>query len=105
MHGDLPSDAHDFPSESPWDKAGQHAWAKFLQDYPATAEDNAEPVLRNRAFFIDAKGEVLGGYTKRNLWHPERCAATRRQLMAGNTLRQGKRTTRCLIHRGARPVS
>jgi len=49
------------------------AWAKFLQQYPQSAEENAEPLLKNVALFIEGgSGEIKGEYAKRNLWHPER---------------------------------
>jgi len=49
------------------------AWAKFLQQYPQSAEENAEPILKNVALFIEGgSGEIKGEYAKRNLWHPER---------------------------------
>lgn len=32
----------------------------------------SKPVLHNISPFISATGEVLGSYTKKNLWHPER---------------------------------
>ncbi|CAO1598476.1 hypothetical protein XANCAGTX0491_002242 [Xanthoria calcicola] len=35
---------------------------------PATKEQQ----LLNAAYFIDNKGEILGRYQKKNLWHPER---------------------------------
>ncbi|KAL7420791.1 hypothetical protein Q5752_004744 [Cryptotrichosporon argae] len=54
----------------------QLAWAKYLEAYPATAEERAEPVLHNTAFFIDERGDVVGRYIKRNLWHSERAHLT-----------------------------
>ena len=35
---------------------------------PNTGED----ILINVAYFIDDKGQILGRYQKKNLWHPER---------------------------------
>ena len=35
-------------------------------------EVTAEEKLLNVAYFIDDKGEILGRYQKKNLWHPER---------------------------------
>lgn len=37
-----------------------------------TQTEVTKPVLINEAFFIDDKGDVVGSYHKRNLWHPER---------------------------------
>ncbi|KAL8898381.1 MAG: hypothetical protein Q9192_002105 [Flavoplaca navasiana] len=37
-------------------------------EIPETKEQN----LLNVAYFIDNKGEILGRYQKKNLWHPER---------------------------------
>lgn len=34
--------------------------------------ETAEDQLHNVAYFIDNKGEILGRYQKKNLWHPER---------------------------------
>ncbi|KAK8850624.1 hypothetical protein IAR55_004543 [Kwoniella newhampshirensis] len=50
----------------------QLEWAKYLQQNPASTEENAQPTLRNTAFFVDETGELKGEYVKRNLWHPER---------------------------------
>lgn len=87
MHGSLPDSAKSspFPTSSPFEhllnanaKPGdkitpaQLEWAKWLEQHPATVEDNAAPVLHNTAFFIDDNGTVLGEYVKANLWHPER---------------------------------
>ncbi|WFD27077.1 hypothetical protein MNAN1_002073 [Malassezia nana] len=40
--------------------------------------DDAEAgsTLYNTTFFVDSTGEVLGSYTKRNLWHAERALLT-----------------------------
>ena len=35
-------------------------------------EETNEEILINVAHFIDDKGEILGRYQKKNLWHPER---------------------------------
>lgn len=35
-------------------------------------EETGEDQLHNVAYFIDDKGEILGRYQKKNLWHPER---------------------------------
>lgn len=83
VHGSLPSSAQGqpFPASSPFSSTSQDnkitsaqlEWAKYLQQYPATTEDNSNPVLHNTAFYIEGKtGEVVGKYIKRNLWHPER---------------------------------
>lgn len=87
MHGSLPetSGRHAFPQVSPFvhlldDEQSsegitreQLEWAKYLEQYPETSEERAEPVLKNTAFFIEAgTGVQIGKYTKRNLWHPER---------------------------------
>ncbi|KZF22727.1 carbon-nitrogen hydrolase [Xylona heveae TC161] len=65
-------------------------WKTYLQKYQALAkecnicivpgtivechegEDGEERVLWNPAYFIDNKGEILGSYKKKNLWHSER---------------------------------
>lgn len=39
------------------------------KDRPGT---EGEDMLLNVAYFIDDKGEILGRYQKKNLWHPER---------------------------------
>lgn len=38
---------------------------------------DAGSTLYNTTFFVDSTGEVLGSYTKRNLWHAERALLTR----------------------------
>ncbi|BEI81291.1 hypothetical protein CcaverHIS002_0204510 [Cutaneotrichosporon cavernicola] len=48
----------------------QMEWAEWMHEYVQTQE--TQPMLKNEAFFIDEKGEMVGAYTKRNLWHPER---------------------------------
>lgn len=48
----------------------QAEWAEWMKLYVQTEE--TRPVLTNEAFFIDERGEMVGAYTKRNLWHPER---------------------------------
>lgn len=45
-------------------------WRKWLANY--TVDENLPPTIYNQAFFIDDKGEMVGVYRKRNLWHPER---------------------------------
>ncbi|KAL9106164.1 MAG: hypothetical protein Q9227_008756 [Pyrenula ochraceoflavens] len=42
----------------------------IVQPKPDSA--NGETVLINTSHFISSKGEILGSYTKKNLWHPER---------------------------------
>lgn len=36
------------------------------------AEEEGRPLLYNSAYFIDAQGQILHRYQKKNLWHPER---------------------------------
>ncbi len=90
VQGTLPESAlgSPFPSASPFSHIPLHssvgfisgkitesqlAWAKYLQQYPQSAKEDAEPVLRNTALFIEgASGQIQGEYSKRNLWHPER---------------------------------
>ncbi len=48
----------------------QNEWAQWMKVYVQTEE--TQPILTNEAFFIDENGEMIGAYTKRNLWHPER---------------------------------
>lgn len=38
----------------------------------STASENDKPALLNISPFISYTGEILGSYTKANLWHPER---------------------------------
>ncbi|WOO82226.1 putative nitrilase [Vanrija pseudolonga] len=91
VHGVLPESAAfshaAFPSGSPFEHLhantnpgkitpAQLEWAKWLEQHPATVEDNARPVLSNTAFFIDENGNVVGEYVKQNLWHPERLYLT-----------------------------
>ncbi|WRT70818.1 uncharacterized protein IL334_007817 [Kwoniella shivajii] len=52
--------------------AAQLEWAEYLEKQPSTMEENAKPTLYNTAFFIDDRGELIGEYIKKNLWHPER---------------------------------
>ncbi|KAL8733655.1 MAG: hypothetical protein Q9181_003513 [Wetmoreana brouardii] len=70
------------------DLCGQ--WELYLNKYRALALENnicivpgtivedhevaetKEHILINVAYFIDNKGEILGRYQKKNLWHPER---------------------------------
>ncbi|KAI4153610.1 MAG: hypothetical protein L6R39_001531 [Caloplaca ligustica] len=70
------------------DLCGQ--WENYLNKYRALAqkhniclvpgtiverhqdEETGEDKLINVAYFIDNKGEILGRYQKKNLWHPER---------------------------------
>lgn len=40
-------------------------------------DDEAGSTLFNTTYFVDHTGEVLGSYTKRNLWHSERALLTR----------------------------
>ena len=86
VHGTIPTAAHGqaFPTASPFSPlssskpatritTGQLAWAKYLEQYPSSWEESAEPVLHNIAFYIEGTtGDVKGSYIKRNLWHPER---------------------------------
>ncbi|WWC98270.1 hypothetical protein V866_005161 [Kwoniella sp. B9012] len=60
--------SHKSPSISP----AQLEWGKYLEAHPLSTEESAQPTLYNTAFFIDDEGEVVGEYTKKNLWHPER---------------------------------
>ncbi|KAL8702807.1 MAG: hypothetical protein Q9201_004023 [Fulgogasparrea decipioides] len=70
------------------DLCGQ--WETYLNKYRTLARENnicivpgtiveghevaetKEHILINVAYFIDNKGEILGRYQKKNLWHPER---------------------------------
>ncbi|WWC65305.1 uncharacterized protein I303_107922 [Kwoniella dejecticola CBS 10117] len=91
VHGTREEGAGPIPDSNPFDHISTHTaksthtntkqpgitpaqleWAKYLEKHPLSTEESAQPVLYNTAFFIDEKGELIGEYTKKNLWHPER---------------------------------
>lgn len=87
VYGEIPeaTGRHAFPETSPFthlldekhESNGitpeQLEWARYLEQYPETSEEVSEPVLKNTAVFLEAgTGKIIGRYTKRNLWHPER---------------------------------
>lgn len=41
------------------------------------ADYSSDPPLQNTAYFIDARGDILGSYTKKNLWGPNERAHLR----------------------------
>ncbi|WWC72698.1 uncharacterized protein I206_106662 [Kwoniella pini CBS 10737] len=52
--------------------SSQLEWAKYLEKNPLINEEDSNPILYNIAFFINDNGDLIGEYTKKNLWHPER---------------------------------
>ncbi|KAK4684937.1 hypothetical protein P7C73_g5227, partial [Tremellales sp. Uapishka_1] len=67
----LPLSSTQRVSDREGEKVQYQEWARYLESYSeAKAED--EPELKNTAFFINEKGELIGEYIKKNLWHPER---------------------------------
>lgn len=92
---------HHLLSDVPTPTPEQSEWAEWTKVYVQTEE--TRPVLKNEAFFIDERGEMIGTYTKRNLWHPERSVnGDLSQLTAANTSRQGRMETVPSTPSGAR---
>ncbi|KAI5853057.1 carbon-nitrogen hydrolase [Morchella snyderi] len=44
----------------------------FVEKHVSPDEEDGKEMLYNVAYFISNTGEVLGSYTKKNLWHAER---------------------------------
>ncbi|KAI9793069.1 MAG: hypothetical protein M1816_000967 [Peltula sp. TS41687] len=77
-----------YAPQDPHFKEAARQWKEYLQRYqdlakeckinivPGTlmvqGDDKDEDKLANVAHFIDQRGEILGRYQKKNLWHPER---------------------------------
>ncbi|WVR08703.1 hypothetical protein IAU60_005761 [Kwoniella sp. DSM 27419] len=73
VHGTREAGAAPVPDSSPFEHipreskaskphgitANQLEWAKYLQQHPMSAEENATPTLYNTAFFINEQGEVV----------------------------------------------
>jgi hypothetical protein len=58
-------------TEEDVDCTEREAWIDYLVNVAAHKTD-VDLSLINEAFYIDASGEKIGSYTKKNLWHPER---------------------------------
>ena len=84
LTGWVPSDPSFFTQASQWqtylEKYQKLASSLRINIVPGTivqsassqAENTTNTVLTNVSTFISYTGEILGSYTKKNLWHPER---------------------------------